>query len=89
MDELNAYSEADRQRDADSGVALEQMARDEIARPDNYLKMLKQSKRSEYRVNLVDKIRQYELEGRFDEDVEDDPPSRTIMPDEIDYLRRS
>jgi len=84
--DLNAYTDEERARDAKSAEELAQMARDEIAREDNYLKRLKK-KKSEYRVNLVDKIRQYELEGRFDEDVEDDPPSRTIMPDEIDYLR--
>lgn len=89
MSELNAYTDEEKARDAASAESLAQMARDEIARPDNYLKILKKNNRSEYRVNLVEKIRQYELEGRFDEDVEDDPPSRTIMPDEIDYLRRS
>ncbi len=28
---------------------------------------------------------QYEREGRFAEDVENDPPGRTLMPDEIEY----
>ncbi len=88
MKELSSYTEADRASDAESGVALQQMARDEIAREDNYLKLQKKNHRSPYRVELVDKIRQYELEGRFDEDVEDDPPSRTIMPNEVDYLRK-
>ena len=88
MDELNNYTEADRKHDADSGEALKQMALNEIAREDNFLKLQKKNLKSPYRVALVDKIRQYELEGRFDEDVEDDPPSRTIMPDEVDYLRK-
>ena len=83
--ELDAYTDEERASDAASAENLAQMARDEIARPDNFLK---KKSRSEYRVNLVNKIRQYELEGRFDEDVEDDPPSKTIMPDDIDYLRR-
>ena len=86
--ELEAYTDAERLRDAESAENLAEMAQNEIDREDNYLKMLKKKARSEYRVRLVEKIRQYELEGRFDEDVEDDPPSRTIMPDEIDYLRR-
>jgi 1-acyl-sn-glycerol-3-phosphate acyltransferase len=40
-------------------------------------------------VEILKKIEQYEREGRFDEDVEEDPPSRVLMPDEIDYLKKS
>lgn len=86
--ELSAYTDNERLRDAESAKSLAKMAADEIAREDNYQKIL-EKKRSQYRVELVKKIEKYESEGRFDEDVEDDPPSRTIMPDEIDYLRRS
>ncbi len=86
--ELNAYTDKERVRDAESAKNLAQMAADEVARDDNYQKQLAK-KRSQYRVELVKKIERYEMEGRFDEDVEDDPPSRTIMPDEIDYLRKS
>ena len=41
------------------------------------------------RQEIIDRINQYEKEGRFFEDVENDPPSRELMPDEIDYLKRS
>lgn len=30
----------------------------------------------------------YEREGRFGEDVEEDPPTRQLQPSEIDYLRK-
>ena len=30
----------------------------------------------------------YEKEGRFGEDVEEDPPTRELQPSEIDYLRK-
>ncbi len=86
---LDSYTDEQRENDARSAEHLAQMARDEVARDDNYQKRLNEERRSSYRVELVKKIEQYEKEGRFDEDVEDDPPSRTIMPDEIDYLRRS
>ena len=86
--ELEAYTDEERQRDAESARQLAQMAIDETNREDNFLKQHIKKKRSQYRVKLEEKIRQYEKEGRFDEDVEDDPPSRQIMPDEIDYLRR-
>ena len=38
------------------------------------------------RQKVLDKIKQLEIEQRFNENVEDDPPSRVLMPDEIDYL---
>ncbi|MBQ2809799.1 MAG: 1-acyl-sn-glycerol-3-phosphate acyltransferase [Clostridia bacterium] len=42
------------------------------------------------RVEVVEKIKKYEAEGgeSFFLDVENDPPSRTIMPDEVDYLNK-
>ena len=41
------------------------------------------------RVRILKKIAQYEKEGRFDEDVEDDPPTRTLRPGEVDFLRKN
>ena len=87
--ELEAYTDEQRANDKASAENLYQMAIDETNRADNYQNQLNEKKRSPYRVELLKKIEQYEREGRFDEDVEDDPPSRMIMPDEIDYLRRS
>ena len=89
QNELNAYTDEERQRDKESADNLYQMAIDETNREDNYQKQLNKKKRSPYRVELLKKIAEYEKEGRFDEDIEADPPSRMIMPDEIDYLRRS
>ena len=87
--ELEGYTDEMRQRDKESAEHLYQMAIDETNRRDNYQNKLNETRRAKYRVELNKKIEQYEAEGRFDEDVESDPPSRTIMPDEIDYLRRS
>lgn len=39
------------------------------------------------RLAILKRIEQLELEGRFDEDAEDDPPTIPLMPNEIDYLR--
>ena len=39
-------------------------------------------------MQIVKKIEEYERAGRFDEDVEDDPPTKVLLPDEIDYFRR-
>ena len=40
------------------------------------------------RLLVLQTIEQLELEGRFDEDAEDDPPTLPLEPDQIDYLRR-
>ena len=38
------------------------------------------------RVEVLKKIEIYEREGRFDEDVENDPPAPELLPDGVDYL---
>ena len=38
------------------------------------------------RVEVLKKITEYEREGRFDEDVENDPPAPELLPDQVDYL---
>ena len=43
--------------------------------------------KSAERLAILEKIKQFELEGRFDEDVENDPPTIPLKPDQIDYLR--
>ena len=43
---------------------------------------------SQERQEILDKIKKYESEGFFDTDVENDPPAKTLMPDEVDYLRK-
>ena len=43
---------------------------------------------SKKRIEVAEKIALFEKEGRFNEDVEPDPPSKQIMPDEVDYLNK-
>ena len=38
------------------------------------------------RLAIIAKIAQFEREGRWHEDVEDDPPAPPLLPDQIDYL---
>lgn len=87
--ELDAYTDEERARDRAVGENLCELAKSEIAREDNYQKMLDRTVRAADRVAVVKKIAEFEREGKFSIDVEDDPPSRQIQPDEIDYLRRS
>lgn len=44
------------------------------------------SKLSPYRREVLNRIKEYEKAGRFDEDVEDDPEAPELLPDKVDYL---
>ena len=38
------------------------------------------------RQRVLDKIKEYEREGKFDVDVEDDPETIPLTPEKVDYL---
>lgn len=86
----NEYSSQDKEKEAKSGKDLENLAISEIHNEENYLRLFGTTENKPLsRQEVIEKIAQYEREGRFDEDVEDDPPSRVLMPDEINYLDNS
>lgn len=87
--ELEAYTDEKRQEDAASCERLAQTAAAETTNENNYLNLVKSGKlKSQDRLVVLDKIARLEREGHFDEDVEEDPPTRELQPDEIDYLRK-
>ncbi len=87
--ELNSYTDEQRKRDEITMENLVKLAISETQREDNFLNQINRAKRAQDRVAILEKIEQYELEGRFDEDVEEDPPGRVLMPDEIEYIQKS
>ena len=40
------------------------------------------------RLAVLERIKEYERLQKFNDDVEEDPPSRTIKPNEVDYLNK-
>lgn len=86
---LDKYSDEEKERDAKSGENLLALAVKETQREDNFLNRINRDKRAKDRVEILYKIEQFEREGRFDEDVETDPPGRMLMPDEIEYVRKT
>ena len=84
----NSYTDEEKAKDQASAESLLKLAVAETLREDNFLNRLNRERRAKDRVEILQKIEEYERAGRFDEDVEDDPPSRVLMPDEIDYLKR-
>ena len=84
---LENYTDEQRAADMESAKRLAELAAAETARPDTFVARVA-AMRDKGRVEIVEKIARYEREGRFDEDVEDDPPGRAIEPGEVDYLRK-
>ena len=84
---LEAYTDEQRLRDQVSCDNLLKLAVKETNRDDNYQNQLNKTRAAD-RVAIIKKIRQYEQEGRFDQDVEDDPPSPVLKPDDINYLKK-
>ncbi len=84
---LERYTDEERARDEKSVADLLALAVKETNREDNYLNRVNKANRAKDRVEILQKIEEYERTGRFDEDVEEDPPSRVLMPENIDYLR--
>ncbi|MBO6162727.1 MAG: 1-acyl-sn-glycerol-3-phosphate acyltransferase [Eubacterium sp.] len=84
-----SYSDEEKERDARSSEKLTQTAINETNREDNFLNRINRDKRDKDRVEILHRIDQFEREGRFDEDVENDPPGRMLMPDEIEYVRKT
>lgn len=64
-------------------------ALNEINDENSFLNKWNREKRAKDRVDIVKKIADFEKEGTFDQDVEDDVPGRMIMPDEIEYIKKT
>lgn len=83
----DAYTDEERLRDELCGQNLAALAVKETQREDNYLKTQRKNQDAE-RVKVLQKIDQLERTGKFDIDVEDDPPTKPL-PDKVDYLRKN
>lgn len=86
---LHSYSDEEKEKDKLVQEKLVKLAITEIERDDNFLNRINRDKRAKDRVEILHKIEQFEREGRFDEDVEADPPGRVLEPDEIEYIQKS
>lgn len=84
---LDGYTDEQKEKDAASAEKLLALAVSETNREDNFMRRVN-AKRDPGRVAIVKKIEEYEKAGRFAEDVEDDPPTKPLMPDDINYLRK-
>lgn len=88
LKEAEEYTDEQREKDAYSGERLMELAVAEITNVNNFYNLQKNEELSEERKEILKKIAQYEREGRFDEDVEKDPPAPVLRPEDIDYLHK-
>ena len=84
---LAAYTDEQRKNDMARSKALEELAVKETNAETKYVDV-KQNRKSIDRLIVLKKIRDYEHQERFSEDVEQDPPTRPIEPGEVDYTRK-
>lgn len=88
MKELENYTDEQKKKDVESQEKLLKLAESETNKPDNFQNMINEQHRSSDRVEIVRKIEEFERRGNFFEDVENDPPTRELLPNEIDYYRK-
>ena len=86
-DILDNYTDEKRKKDISSSDALVDLAKSEINADIKYVDVKRHRKPID-RLQVLKKIRQYEKEARFSEDVEQDPPTRAIKPGEVDYTKK-
>ena len=86
-DILDNYTDEKRKKDISSSDALVDLAKSEINADIKYVDVKRHRKPID-RLQVLKKIRQYENEARFSEDVEQDPPTRAIKPGEVDYTKK-
>ncbi|MCR5694908.1 MAG: 1-acyl-sn-glycerol-3-phosphate acyltransferase [Clostridia bacterium] len=86
--ELDSYSDEQKEKDKTAAENLLKLAESETEKEDNFLNIINEQHRSLDRVAIVKKIEEFERRGNFFEDVENDPPSKELLPNEIDYYRK-
>ncbi len=85
---LDSYTDEERVQDNLVCERLLQTAYYEAHKEGTYLDIIQgKTQKSKERLQILDKIAKFEREGRFDEDVEEDPPTKELLPEDVDYLR--
>ena len=85
------YSEEEKFRDMEQYKNLQKLAKKETACVGDdrgFLANENEIIQSEDRKKILKKIEEFEKEGNFDTDVEDDPPTIPLAPEDVDYLNK-
>ena len=83
------YTEEERFKDMEQYKNLKELAKKESnCVGDDRLKQKDTIEKSPERLKVIERIKELEKNGIFDEDVEEDPPTIPLEPEDIDYLRK-
>lgn len=74
-------------READKNLRLLAQRESDCIGDDRKLRNIEITEKSKERLEILEKIKQLEKEGKFDVDAEDDPPSIELTPENVDYLK--
>lgn len=86
------YTEQERFEDMQQYKCLKELAQKEsdcVGDDRNYKRNIVMIEKSKERIEILEKIKKLEESGIFDVDVENDPPTIPLEPEDIDYLRKS
>lgn len=84
-----AYTDQEKFRDMEQYKNLQKLAKMETSCVgDDRSKYKEEMEKSEERLKVLKKIEEFERNGTFDIDVEDDPPTIPLEPGEVDYLQK-
>ena len=85
------YTEEQKFRDMEQYKNLQKLAKKETACVGDdrrFLTEVNMIEQSEDRKKILKKIEEFEKNGDFDIDVEEDPPTIPLAPEDVDYLRK-
>lgn len=82
----DSYTDGERERDRLCCENLAKLAQSEIDKEDGYLNLVRKKQAAD-RIEVLKKIDEYERTGKFDLDVEDDPPTKPLSG-KVDYARK-
>ena len=74
-------------READKNLRLLAQKESSCVGDDRKLRNIEITEKSKERLEILEKIKQLEKEGKFDVDAEDDPPAIELTPENVDYLK--
>ena len=86
LKDLCNYTDEQRANDIASVDRLKALAVSETNKENNFIKS--RTNKAKDRLEVIEKIKQLESEGKFDVDVEQDPPTKPLLPNKIDYTRK-
>ena len=84
-----SYTDQEKFRDMEQYKNLQKLAKMETSCVgDDRSKYKEEMEKSEERLKVLKKIEEFERNGTFDIDVEEDPPTIPLEPGEVDYLQK-